>query len=197
MNPDTVSLFFALLTVAANLVVIAVITTATWARLTSLGWRTRHRLADALHEGGLAMAWLAAVCATLGSLYYSEIAGFVPCQLCWYQRIAMYPLAVILGIAAITGDRGVRRYVLPLAGIGLCISAYHYLVQWFPQLDTGSCAATAPCTAFYVREFGFISIPFMALSAFALIITGVWAATRAAPQAPVSRPEARKEERIS
>jgi disulfide bond formation protein DsbB len=197
MSTDTMSLFFALLTVTANLVVIAVITAAAWARLTPLGRGVRDRLTGTLQEGGLALAWLAAVCATLGSLYYSEIAGFVPCQLCWYQRIAMYPLAVILGVAVLTNDRGVRRYVLPLAGIGLCISAYHYLVQWFPQLETGSCAATAPCAAFYVREFGFISIPFMAFSAFALIITSVWTATRTAPQAPASRLQAREEESIS
>jgi disulfide bond formation protein DsbB len=76
--------------------------------------------------------WFAAavgVTATLGSLYYSEIVGFVPCTLCWYQRICMYPLAVILPIAAARGDEGVRRYVTPLAVVGAGISAYHYLVQ--------------------------------------------------------------------
>ncbi len=194
MRPAAASLFFALLAVAAALLVLAVPATALAARLSGPGRRAHAWLAATLHDGGLALAWLAAVIATLGSLYYSEIVGFTPCRLCWYQRIAMYPLAVILGVAVLTGDRGVRRYVLPVAGTGAAISAYHYLLQWFPSLETGSCAVDAPCAAFYVRAFGFVSIPFMALSAFALIATAVWAADRA--DANPTRIGANQKERV-
>ncbi len=82
----------------------------------------------------------------------------------------MYPLALILGIAAWKKDRLVRVYALPLAAIGGLISAYHYLIQQFPNLSSGECSATVPCTAAYIWEFGFVSIPYMALSSFALII---------------------------
>lgn len=169
MSVRAMSLFFALLALAAGLVVLTAIGTAVAARVGPAGRRARAWFAELFSAGGLWLAWLAAVIATLGSLYYSEIVGFVPCTLCWYQRIAMYPLTVLLGIAAVGDDRGVRRYVLPVATIGGMISAYHYLLQWFPGLEAGACDVDAPCAAFYVREFGFVSIPFMALSAFALI----------------------------
>lgn len=110
-----------------------------------------------------------ALVATLGSLFLSEVVGFTPCVLCWYQRIAMYPLAVILGIAALRSDIGVRRYVVPLLGVGAALSTYHYLMQHFPELSASSCSASAPCTAAWVWEFGFVSIPFMALACFATI----------------------------
>ncbi|MDH4116315.1 MAG: disulfide oxidoreductase [Acidimicrobiia bacterium] len=112
-----------------------------------------------------------ALVATTGSLIYSEVFGFEPCRLCWYQRIAMYPLAVILVIAALRKDSSVKFYALPLAVIGGCISVYHYLLQTFPGL-TGStaCAVGVPCTAKYVNQFGFVSIPFMAAAGFLLII---------------------------
>ena len=109
---------------------------------------------------------------TLGSLYFSEIADFVPCKLCWYQRICMYPLVVILGIAALRRDRGIRLYVLPLAAIGAVVSIYHSWIQAYPPVGgTSFCTLDAPCTERYVWEFGFVSLPLMAFSAFAFIIT--------------------------
>ena len=119
----------------------------------------------------LTLAWSAATLAMAGSLYFSEIANFPPCTLCWYQRIAMYPLVLILGIAAIRRDIGIRVYAIPLAAIGAAISLYHYVLEWFPEIDTGACVVGTPCTVVWFREFGFISIPFLALVAFLLIIT--------------------------
>jgi disulfide bond formation protein DsbB len=116
-------------------------------------------------------AFIVALLAMAGSLYFSEIAHFKPCLLCWYQRIAMYPLALILLIAAIRRDIGVRWYVIPLALIGIVISSYHYVLEWFPEISTGACEVDNPCTAVWFREFGFISLPFLALVAFLLIIT--------------------------
>ena len=118
----------------------------------------------------LTAAWAVALLATAGSLYFSEVAHYTPCTLCWYQRIAMYPLALVLGIAVLRRDTAVRIYVLPVAIVGAVISTYHYLLEWFPQIDTGTCSAAIPCTQVWFREFGFISLPFLALIAFGLII---------------------------
>lgn len=119
----------------------------------------------------MAMPLAAVVAATsmVGSLYFSEVLHYVPCELCWYQRIAMYPLAPLLGIAAVRDDLGIRIYAWVLAGSGALIALYHYAIQWVPDLEATACAADNPCTAVYVREFGFVSIPFMALSGFLAI----------------------------
>lgn len=116
-------------------------------------------------------AWLVSVTATLGSLYFSEISGFIPCELCWYQRILMYPLALILGIATFQNDRSVKKYVLPMAIIGWFISLFHYLEQKVPGFaKIKPCANGVPCSTEYINWFGFITIPFLALVAFTLII---------------------------
>jgi disulfide bond formation protein DsbB len=117
------------------------------------------------------LAFAVAATATAGSLYLSEVAGYVPCTLCWYQRIAMYPLVMILGIAAWRRDVGVRRYVVPLAGVGAVIAAYHVALQRLPGLPAGACSLDAPCTAIYVERFGFVTIPVMALIGFVAILT--------------------------
>jgi disulfide bond formation protein DsbB len=109
--------------------------------------------------------------ATAGSLYFSEVAGFVPCALCWYQRIAMYPLVVILGIAAARGDVGVARYAAPLAAIGATISIWHIGVERIPGLPSGSCSLDVPCSTILVQVLGFVTIPTMALAAFVAILT--------------------------
>ena len=124
-----------------------------------------------LGSSALWLAALVAIVATSGSLYFSEVAHFVPCALCWYQRIAMYPLAVILAIAAWRGDVDVRRYVVPLAGIGALISLYHIGVERLPGLPTGSCSLDVPCDLIWVERFGFVTIPVMALAGFLAIIT--------------------------
>ncbi|HSB85560.1 MAG TPA: disulfide oxidoreductase [Ilumatobacteraceae bacterium] len=128
-------------------------------------------LIDMVRPTRLWLAWLVAAVALAGSLYFSEIADFVPCKLCWFQRIAMYPLAVILLIGAIRRDIAIRIYTIPIAAIGGLISAYHYLIEWRPSLGKGSCDITAPCTVPWFRQFGFISLPFMALCGFAAIVS--------------------------
>ncbi len=125
--------------------------------------------ADLLDPGSLWLAWLVAAVATVGSLIYSEVVHFIPCRLCWYQRIAMYPLSVILLVAAIRREVVARYYALPLSLIGLAISVYHYVVQLNPSLEGSSCDPTNPCSARYVEELGFVSIPFMAGAGFILI----------------------------
>ena len=125
--------------------------------------------ADLLSGRAIWLAWIVALVATIGSLIYSEVIHFEPCRLCWFQRIAMYPLAVILLVGAIRREIQVRYYALPLALIGLGISVYHYLIQTFPSLEGGACDPTNPCSAKLVNVFDFISIPFMAGCGFIVI----------------------------
>ena len=123
-----------------------------------------------LGRPALWLAWLVALVATVGSLIYSEVIHFEPCRLCWFQRIAMYPMAIILFVGAIRRESVVKFYALPLALVGLAISVWHYLIQTFPSLSSGaSCDPDVPCSAKYVDVFGFISIPFMAGAGFTLI----------------------------
>jgi disulfide bond formation protein DsbB len=118
----------------------------------------------------LYFAWIVSVIATLGSLYFSEIRGYVPCELCWYQRIFMYPMSVILGIAAYYGDVSIKKYVLPLSIIGGLISVYHYMLQKVPGFEgIKPCTNGVPCNVDYIDWLGFITIPFLALVAFFLI----------------------------
>jgi disulfide bond formation protein DsbB len=127
----------------------------------------------------LYMAWLVALVATGGSLYFSEVAGFIPCELCWYQRILMYPLAVILGIASYRDDRSVVPYVLPLTAGGAALSAFHYLLQKVPGMAALSpCREGIPCSGQYINWLGFITIPFLAFVAFVLISLLMWAARK-------------------
>ena len=138
----------------------------------------RSSLRRGLAPYAVAGAWIVATACTLGSLYLSEIAHLVPCRLCWYQRIAMYPLVVLLGIAAVRVDlRGARRYAIPLAVVGAVISTYHYQLERFPNQPTLSCGLEVPCSVPVVNVWGFASVPFMALSGFLLIATLLTIAT--------------------
>ena len=116
------------------------------------------------------VAALLATAATLGSLYLSEIAHLEPCRWCWFQRIAMYPLALVLIVGQLFRDRTVYRYGLPMCVAGAAMSTWHYLLQHFPDLEGAStCSITSPCAVRYAWEFGFVSIPYMAGSVFVLV----------------------------
>lgn len=122
-----------------------------------------------LGDKAIWLAWVVALVATVGSLIYSEVIHFVPCRLCWFQRIAMYPLAIILLVGAIRREAVVKYYALPLALIGLAISIYHNVIQFYPSLEGGSCDPLNPCSARNVAVFDFLDIPFMAAAGFILI----------------------------
>ncbi len=174
MSTHSFSLLFALLTFAC------------WAAIALIAalYVARRRRPD----GALAVAYdeiarvalpLAALvaCVTMaGSLYYSQIAHFVPCALCWYQRIAMYPLAIILVVASLRRDTRVWWYVVPQAVIGAGFAIYHTQLQAFPKQHSSFCTISEPCTVRYVWEFGFVSLPLMALTAFTFIIVFVFVA---------------------
>jgi disulfide bond formation protein DsbB len=173
------SVFFALLALACWGATITVVALAIADR------HRRDRATVSVFEDvcriGLWLAWLVALVTTLGSLYFSEVAHFTPCKLCWYQRIAMYPFVIVLLVAAKRRDRGVAWYVVPVATIGACFAAYQTQLQAFPHQYSSFCTLTEPCTVRFVWEFGFVSLPFMALSAFVFIITMTLVATRAQP----------------
>ena len=117
-------------------------------------------------------AFVVSAIATGGSLFFSEIAGFVPCELCWFQRICMYPLSIITLLAAIAGDYRVARYLLPLPVVGACVSVYHLLVENGVVGESTSCLVSAPggCATKWINEFGYMTIPTLALTAFVLLI---------------------------
>lgn len=168
---EKMRLFLGLLTAAANITVIAAMVLLIAGRV-SMRWRAARDAAFASVEGW--EPWFAggvATVCTLGSLYLSEIVHLVPCQFCWFQRIVMYPLAVILLIAAWRKDERVRLYVVVLAATGAAISTWHYTVQNFPNLGGGACSSGVPCNAPDIGVFGFMHIPYMALSGFLLILT--------------------------
>jgi disulfide bond formation protein DsbB len=117
-------------------------------------------------------AFVVAAIATGGSLFFSEIAHFVPCELCWYQRICMYPLSLITLLAAAAGDFRVARYLLPLPVVGAGVSVYHLLVENGVVAQSTACLVSAPggCATKWIDEFGYMTIPTLALTAFVLLI---------------------------
>ncbi len=184
---STLSVFFAVLALVCWAASIALV-------IGALVRRSQHGrpgrlepLRDDIGRAALTLAWIVAVVTTLGSLYYSKVQEFIPCELCWYQRICVYPFAVILGIAAWRRDAAIRIYAIPIFVIGIVISTYHTFIQAYPP-DSGTsfCSAEAPCTTRYVWQFGFVSLPFMALSAFVLmtvlLLVARPAPRRSAPQ---------------
>lgn len=115
-------------------------------------------------------AWAQALVATTGSLFFSEVLKFTPCALCWYQRILMYPLVAILAVGILSRDWRLRLYVLPLSVLGLVVAAYHNLLYYhvIPEGLT-QCVAGVSCTTRYLSLLGFVDIPLLSLTAFAVI----------------------------
>jgi disulfide bond formation protein DsbB len=133
---------------------------------------------DGVRPLALPLAFAVSGFATFGSLWFSESANYNPCRLCWYQRTMMYPLAVITLVALVrrglsrtsASQREVTPYALVLSAIGAVVSGYHYIVEWYPTLESNVCAIDVPCTTIWFREFGFVTLPFMALCGFVSII---------------------------
>jgi disulfide bond formation protein DsbB/mono/diheme cytochrome c family protein len=124
-----------------------------------------------LNRNSMYIALVAAWIAMCGSLYFSEVKGYVPCVLCWYQRILMYPLAGIIAIGLLRRDWHLPYYVLPFSLLGLCVSTYHYLLEKTDIFaGAAACRQGVSCTTQWINWFGFVTIPFLALVGF-LIIT--------------------------
>ena len=116
--------------------------------------------------------FLVAAVATGGSLFFSEQAGFVPCELCWFQRICMYPLSILLLFLAFHRDNRAARYLLAFPLVGSGISIYHLLVENHVVAQANACLVSAPggCATKWINEFGFMTIPTLALTGFVLLI---------------------------
>ncbi|MEI6298185.1 MAG: disulfide bond formation protein B [Actinomycetota bacterium] len=166
MNKEAVELFCAILalaTLAGGIITLAALALEermTWTN----AWLTQVR------ASGIWIICLITTGAMLGSLYFSEHVGFSPCKLCWYQRIAMYSIAIISFVAALRNDKNIVRYTIVLAPMGLVVSTYHYLLEWYPNLETNVCSLDVPCTAVWFRELGFVTLCFMAGCAFITVI---------------------------
>jgi len=174
MSADTMQLLSALLALlaAGGTLVLLV------ARLLAGTSAAAAAFVDGVRPLALPLSFAVSGFAMFGSLWFSEAANYNPCRLCWYQRTAMYPLAVITLVALIRRavvrnadtQREVTPYAIVLAGAGAVIATYHYIVEWYPTLESNVCAIDVPCTTIWFREFGFVTLPFMALCGFVSII---------------------------
>ena len=133
-------------------------------------WPAAGQLAADWRPMALPVAALVAVAATASSLLFSEAWHWVPCRLCWFQRIAMYPLALLLPWAIVKRSTAFHGAFITMAVIGLAISTWHWTIEHYPSLaDSASCDPTAPCTAIWFEHLGFVTVPGGAGLSFAAI----------------------------
>jgi disulfide bond formation protein DsbB len=128
---------------------------------------------DTMLGGELWAAWVVALVSMLGSLYFSQIANFVPCELCWAQRICMYPLVAVLLVGALRRDvRAAVQYAFVLPIVGVLISTYHIYIEANPSAEPSGCrVGGTSCATKWIEKFGYITIPVLAITAFATILT--------------------------
>ncbi len=162
-TPATVADVLGVLAIAGAVAAAAIVAALLWPA-------ARARVVGPLAGSGTTLAAGVAAVAMGGSLWFSEAAHFTPCELCWYQRIAMYPLVVVLGVAAWRREASARIIALVLAGAGLAVNVWHNVIETFPSAGVGSCDPNNPCTLRWVQGLGFWTIPRLATVCFVLII---------------------------
>lgn len=170
MNTQVVIQMLAYLTLFSNIALVVLIFFFVLSRLNKHISITR-KFEKPLRSYSLGIVFIISLTATLGSLYFSEIAGFEPCKLCWFQRIFMYPLPIIIGISIWNKYKNTFNYILPLSFIGLMIAAYHYYYQ-LTGSSSMSCSVvgySVSCSEEFFTYFGYITIPWMSFSAFSYI----------------------------
>jgi disulfide bond formation protein DsbB len=134
-----------------------------------------NRIEEFISDNTTEIVFAVSAIATVGSLYFSNVLGYEPCRLCWFQRIFMYPIAVISGSALFLGKSDLKDYAMPLALIGAPMAFYHSMIQRFEQFTSAGCSVTAvSCSTEYTFHYGYITIPVMALTAFLLIVFVLW-----------------------
>jgi disulfide bond formation protein DsbB len=136
-------------------------------------------------------AFVVAAIATGGSLFYSQVAGFIPCEFCWFQRMMMYPLSILTLLIAARGDNRAARYLLPLPVVGAGTSIYHMLLEHHVIKEPGACTLTGGgCTANWIalHSFGYLTIPTLALTAFLLLIGFLVLASTGESDVPATLP---------
>lgn len=186
MDTETMQLLSALLALFAAGGTLVLL----FARLSAGRSASAANFVTAFRPVALPLAFMVAGFATFGSLWFSEAANYNPCKLCWYQRTMMYPLALLLGTALVcrwlssrraddgasgkagpfVAQREITPYAVVLATVGGVVSSYHYLLEWNPTWESNVCSLDVPCTTIWFREFGFVTLPFMALCGFVSII---------------------------
>ena len=170
MDVQTANTLFTVLTIAANVAFVVLSVVGIAVLVSPSGRRLGTRVVDAIGPYARPTAAAVAVVTVLGSLSYSELAGFLPCELCWYQRIVMYPLAVILVVGVVRRDRGSLWYAAPFVVAGIPLALYHWLVERVPAFaESSSCSVFVPCSVPYFQELGYVTLAFMDMSAFLLI----------------------------
>ncbi|MEY3589179.1 MAG: hypothetical protein RJA47_1775 [Actinomycetota bacterium] len=170
MNTEAVQMFSALLALGATAGLAVLIVGVTVASGSGFG----SSLLVVVRENAMRFSLLLAGTAMVGSLYFSEAANYAPCKLCWYQRVCMYPIAIVSLVAVVRREsapkvRTLAPYVLTLSVLGMLVSTYHYVLEWYPQLETSVCSLDVPCTTVWFREFGFLTLSGMAWVAFAAV----------------------------
>lgn len=169
---QTVTNILASLTLLSDLAVIIVILTAIFVKIRHDNKIFKSRLFLYIRKYALYLALIVSLTATLGSLYYSEIANLTPCKLCWYQRILMYPQALILLLAILKKDKKIADYLIVLSVIGAAVASYHYYLQrgGLSFIPCSTVGYSVDCAKVFTMSYGYITIPMMALTAFLLII---------------------------
>ncbi len=165
----TMSIFFAILALLSIAFVAITIASALSQRF--LKCKCYTKLKTRIQPYAYEFAFVVALVATLGSLFYSDIAHFTPCKLCWYQRILMYPQSLLLYISLIRRERFLTPYLQIMSIVGFVIATYHTIIQWVPQSPFLPCTGISECGKIYSATFGFITIPLMSAAAFALLFT--------------------------
>ena len=164
---DLINQALPILTIAAQILIVLLIILLLFTRF----GKTSNALTDFIKDNALIIAFIVALVATLGSLFYSEIMGYEPCSLCWYQRILMYPQVILLGMAMVKRSVFIASYSIALSMVGGAIAAFHYYGQTVDNgvLSCDTLGQTASCVTLFVLEYGYITIPMMALTAFVFI----------------------------
>ena len=171
-NVETANNFYLVLALFADAVVVFALVLVFAALVSKRAREVATGIAAGVAPHANLLGFVVALVTTTGSLYYSEHAGFIPCQLCWYHRILMYPLVIVLGVAALRKDRRAWLTVVPFVVIGSGVATYHWLVERVPAFaESSSCSLEAPCTAPWFEKLGFVTLAWMALSGFLLIGT--------------------------
>ena len=197
---DIVRPALAALAVFAQALLIMLLLLALLALVWSPARRLLAGLRDLLGGNALWLAWGVAAIAVAGSLFFSEVSHFVPCRLCWFQRVCMYPLAVLLLVGAVRKEARVTfwyAFAFPL--IGGAVSLYHLYIEAHPEAESAGCKVGVPCSMKWIDEFGYVTIPMLALTAFVtifvLLVLARSAGAADAPQSSVAAPAADRMDR--
>lgn len=168
MIPATIpNLLFSTLTVIGQIIILVTL------GVMAISWTQKksHKLLKFLNQNAILFAFIVALVSMSGSLTYSELVGYTPCELCWFQRILMYPQVLILGIAFLIKDKNAYLYSIGLSVLGIIIATYHYLLQLgFAPAICSAVGSAVSCAQTPFFGFGYITIPMMSLTAFSMIL---------------------------